>query len=62
MAEAAARSEVQRLLRMLNAAISQQRQIVRTGKGNLAAANVAVETARYFYNEAQHNLIVMLNS
>jgi ABC-type transporter Mla subunit MlaD len=62
MAESAARAEVQRLLKQLNTAISQQRQVVTSGKGNLAAANAAVDILRAAYNDAQYNLTVILNS
>jgi hypothetical protein len=60
MAEAA-RAEVQRLLKQLNTAVTQQRQVVTSGRGNLAAANAAVELLRDHYDIAQGRLDMILS-
>ena len=57
----AVRAEVQRLSSKLETAISQRDQIVRTGQGNLPAANAAVELLRDYYDAAQGRLDLLLS-
>jgi len=61
MAEAAARAQLERLSRQLETAISQQQKVVSSGKGNLAAANAAVELLRDHYDIAQGRLDMILS-